>query len=180
MYYGYSGMVIECREFVGMFGRGTIIDLETVGRFSRQFDSTDSRQYAGLRPTIFGYLSGGVLVQYCAEGSGDIPVLVEIMNKVLPTLEPPFYALNCNFERGVCSNSCTCVPEPLIDVRGVNSRESKWKIRARLGIPTYDDPFNGVGYTCIREWENENYTDCLKHNRACLLIERDILDHNRI
>ena len=172
-------MVIESREFVGMFGGGTIIDLETIGRFDRRYDSTDSRQYAGLRPTIFGYLSEGVLVQHCAEGPGDIPLIIEIMNQILPVLEPPFYALNCYFKHGVCKHSCNFIPEPLIDVRGVNSRESKWDVRRRLGIPTYDDPFNGVGYTCIQEWKNENYSDCLKHNRACLLIERDILEYNR-
>ena len=176
---GLSDMVIECREFVGMFGSGTIIDLETVGEFDRRFNSTDSRQYAQLRPTIFGYLSEGTLVQYCAEGYSDTFSLVDIMNATLPSLDSPFYALNCHFERGVCVHSCTCVPEPLLDVRGENSRERKWDVRARLGIPTYNDPFNGNGYTCLLEWQNGNYADCLNHNRACLLIERDILEHNQ-
>ena len=31
VYCGYLGMVIELREFVGMFSGDTIIDLETVG-----------------------------------------------------------------------------------------------------------------------------------------------------
>ena len=155
--------------------KGTVIDLETVGGFDDRFRSTDTRRYAPQKPTIFGYLTKDTMIQYCAEGQEDIQNIVTKMNEILPSLEPPFYALNCHFERGVCTHSCTFVPEPLIDVRGENSRERKWDVRARLGIPKYDDPFNGSGYQCILEWQKENYDDCLKHNQACLQIERDIL-----
>ena len=169
-------MVIKHNESARMQMTGTVIDLETIGEFDRQYHYSDTRQYAKLKPTIFGYLSGNNLVQYCAEGPADISNVVKKMNEILPTLETPFYALNCNFEKGVCTHSCTHTPEPLLDVRGGNTFEKKWDARARLGIPTYDDPFNGEGYTCVLEWQKNNYIDCLKHNRACLLIERDILE----
>ncbi len=137
-------MVITLTESAPMPVQGTVIDLETIGAFDNRYSYTDTRQYALLKPTIFGYLTENNLVQCCAEGISDIENVVTIMNEILPTLEPPFYALNCHFERGVCTHSCTFIPEPLIDVRGENSRERKWDVRARLGIPTYDDPFNGA------------------------------------
>ena len=33
----------------------------------------------------------------------------------------------------------------------------------------------GAGVKCIEEFKRGNIADCLKHNRACLLKERDIL-----
>jgi hypothetical protein len=158
---------------------GTIIDFETVGEFDKRYQFSDSRRYASHKPTIFGYLTGDRMVQYCAEGVSDIDNVITQMNEILPVLEPPFYALNCHFERGVCTHSCTFTPSRLLDVRGENSTESKWAVRRRLGIPTYDDPFNGKGYQCLLEWQKENYPDCLKHNQACLQIERDILQHTQ-
>lgn len=172
-------MVIKYQETSKMHMSGTIIDLETIGEFDRQYHYSDTRQYAKLKPTIFGYLTGDNLVQYCAEGLADISNVVTIMNDILPSLDPPFYALNCNFEKGVFTHYCNNMPEPLIDMRGEKSFERKWDARARLGISTYDDPFNGKGYTCVLEWKKDNYSDCLKHNRACLLIERDILERTQ-
>jgi hypothetical protein len=172
-------MVLLNQENIQTKFKGTLIDLETFGSFDQRFSASDSRRYALHKPTIFGYITEDNMVQYCAEGLDDIKNIVTIMNDILPTLDSPFYALNCHFERGVCTHSCSTVPEPLIDVRGENSTERKWDVRARLGIPTYDDPFNGDGYACLLEWQNENYRACLSHNRACLLIERDILEHTQ-
>jgi len=172
-------MVIFRKELAETGFTGTVIDLESVGDFNDYYFSSDPRRYAFHRATVFGYLTDGGLVQYCAEGMNELPVLVDIINDVLPSLDSPFYALNCHFERGVFVNTCSLVPKPLIDVRGRNLRGSKWAIRGRLGIPKYDDPFDGDGRKCKEEWKKGNYPDCLKHNRACLLIERDILLHNR-
>jgi len=63
----------------------------------------------------------------------------------------------------------------IVDVRG-GARGSKWELREKLEIPTYDDPFNGVGRKCAVGWLNGEYEKCMKHNRACLQIERDILE----
>ena len=54
-------------------------------------------------------------------------------------------------------------------------RGSKWELRDILKISTYDDPFNGDSSKCDTHWVNRDYSSCIKHNRACLLIERDIL-----
>ena len=157
--------------------KGTIIDLETIGSMDFSYKAWETEKYLGLKPTIFGYISGDLLVQYCAEGEDEIPVLIKIMDELLPGLDDPYYALNCHFERGVCEASKCYVPEPLLDVRGHVYRGSKWSIRERLGIPTYGDPFLGDGKRCISEWKKGGYEDCLTHNRACLQIERDILDY---
>jgi hypothetical protein len=152
---------------------GTIIDFETVGEFEGKFPPHDSRHYSSLKPTIFGYITGNVIVQYCAEGYREISDLIEIISDNVPRLKGPFYALNCHFEGGVLNNACG-LELVLFDVRGPLIG-SKWAIREMLGIPTYDDPYDGEGHRCSEGWMVGDYEKCLKHNRACLLIERDIL-----
>jgi len=171
-------MVREHREPSSMRIKGTIIDLESTGEFDREYPSWDPRQYANISPTIFGYITGETLIQHCAEGEEEIQDIVEIMKDALPGLEEPFYALNCNFEKHVITNTCGQI-HPFLDVRENKYYGSKWAIREQLGIPTYDDPFHGDGLRCMHEWHQGNYDDCLRHNRACLLIERDIQEHAR-
>lgn len=165
--------MIENKESTKAGVKGTIIDIETIGEFDRKYPSYDLMHYSDLKPTIFGFLTENSLIQYCAEGPDEIPQLIQIIGNTIPKLSEPYYALNCYFERGILFHGCNLEPE-FIDVRG-EIRGRKWDIRENLGISTYNDPFNGVGYTCLLEWEKENYSQCLAHNRACLLIERDIL-----
>ena len=171
-------MVLVRRERSSMRMRGTIIDLETIGGFNRAYPPWDPRHYANISPTIFGYLTGETLAQHCAEDTEEIQEIIHLMRDTLPKLEQPFYALNCNFERCVITNTCG-QEHPFHDVRENKYYGSKWAIRQRLGIPTYDDPFHGDGLQCMHEWHRGNYDDCLRHNRACLLIERDIQEHTR-
>ena len=51
----------------------------------------------------------------------------------------------------------------------------KESIAKKFGIRAYDDPFPGAGVKCIEEFKRGNIENCLKHNKACLLKERDIL-----
>jgi len=171
-------MVLARREKASMRFGGTIIDLETIGSFNRAYPPWDPRHYASISPTIFGYLTGSTLVQHCAEDTEEIQEIIEIMRDALPRLEQPFYALNCSFERCIITNTCK-QNHPFRDVRGNKYHGSKWTIRQNLGIPTYDDPLHGDGLRCMHEWHQGNYDDCLRHNRACLLIERDIQEHAR-
>jgi len=171
-------MVLGRRERSSTRMRGTIIDLETIGRFNRAYPPWDPRHYASISPTIFGYLTGETLIQHCAEDTEEIQEIIEIMRDTLPRLEQPFYALNSNFEKSVITNTCGQI-HPFLDVRENKYYGSKWAIREWLGIPTYDDPFHGDGLRCMHEWHRGNHRDCLLHNRACLLIERDIQEHAR-
>jgi hypothetical protein len=171
-------MVLENTEQVETKFKGTIIDLESIGDFNYDFPRWKPEHYLGIRPTIFGYLTNDMLVQYCAESESEIPVIVDEMKKTIPKLEEPFYALNTHFESCVILNTCSLEP-PFRDVRHYKLSGGKWDIRKFLGFPTYGDPFNGIGYRCLLEWKKGNYYDCLKHNRACLLIERDIYEYTR-
>jgi len=158
--------------------KGTIVDLETTGNIDFSKPARSFSRYSALKPTILGYISDGMLVQYCAEGVNEIPALIKIMDETIPQLDKPYFALHTNFERFICQGSECYIPDPLVDVRG-NRSGSKWSIRAQLGISTYDDPFNGKGVRCKEEWNLGNFDACLVHNRACLQIERDILHYTR-
>jgi len=80
---------------------GTILDVETVGEFDERFSPWDERHYADVQPTILGYLTDDVLVQYCAEGFDEIGKLKEEMSHTIPRLESPLFALNTRFERHI-------------------------------------------------------------------------------
>lgn len=164
--------MIERREIQPLFRlRGTIIDIETIGDFNIEYPSTDSRYYENLQPTIFGYLTKDYMMQYCAEGENEINKLTRIMAE--EPLDEPYFALNTRFERHFLinySNRDLWINDVRMGMRG-----SKWEIRERLGIPTYDDPFNGDSSKCDTQWVKGDYSSCINHNRACLLIERDIL-----
>ena len=175
---GVAKVLIK-KEPSSMMYPGTIIDIETIGSFNYNYPKYEAEHYASVIPTIFGLLTNRSLVQYCAEGTRDIRNLLRKINSVLPILEEPLLALNCNFEYNVLSN-CNCfVPPNFVDVRGQLLQASKWSIRERYGFPKYDDPFEGDGSLCIFEWQKGNYEDCLRHNRSCLLIERDIYEYVR-
>lgn len=164
--------MIERKETVPKFRlKGTIIDIETTGGFNSQHSPSDSKYYEDLRPTIFGYLTDDLLVQHCAESEKEIDDLIGVMSSV--QFPDPYFALNTRFERNIFIKFCQrdfWINDVRFGIRG-----SKWDIRERLGIPTYDDPFDGDSAKCDSNWVNGNHEDCLKHNRACLLIERDIL-----
>ena len=155
---------------------GTIIDIETVGNFC---DYRDSRCYQKLVLILFGYVNNGELKIFCAEGEEDLTKLKENCSKLIHSLEKPFFAYNCGFEMGVLHHACglkiefdgDLMKEKVVGVKWENKREAC----AELGISNYGDPFNGFGRQCSSAWLNGNYEDAIKHNRSCLLSERDIL-----
>jgi hypothetical protein len=151
---------------------GTIVDIETIGDFCYDYD--DSRHYHKLRPTAFGHIDKDGLNIICARGTNGIEALKEEIKRTLPDLRSPLFAFNCCFEQGVLFHSC----ETKISFQGeLNGEkfESKKKTVASLGIRNYDDPFNDNGLRCAQAWLNGQYELVIKHNRSCLLKERDIL-----
>lgn len=151
---------------------GTIIDIETVGDFDRQYG--DSQRYRKIKPVIFGFITRRGLQIYCAVGKESISELIEMIRNTLRGLERPLYAFNADFERGVFFHS---LGERIHFDGELNA--VKWESKANacniLGIPNYEDPFNNDGFKCMGAWENGNFHSAVKHNRACLLKERDIL-----
>lgn len=155
---------------------GTIIDLETIGNFCKYYDSME---YKKLEMTIFGYINKHELKIFCAKGKEAISELKEKSAKIITKLAKPFVAYNCCFEMGVLYHSCgikiefdgELMKEKVAGVKWENKREAC----AELDVSNYGDPFNGFGNQCSSAWLNGNYEDAIKHNRSCLLSERDIL-----
>lgn len=151
---------------------GTIIDIESFGNFCRGFG--DSREYKDIIPTIFGYINCSELNILCAIGNPALFELKAEIGKVLPKLERPFFAFNCNFEQGVLHHSCS---KKIVFDGELNEEkyEPKWRAVKTLGVSNHDDPFFDDGSKCVGSWLNGDYERSIMHNRSCLLKERDIL-----
>jgi hypothetical protein len=173
-------MVIIYSEKVSSDFKGTIIDIESVGEFNRSF--IDSREYQDLTPVIFGHLSENQMSIYCAKSPDSVLRLKNLIKDIAPKLKKPLYAFNCNFEQGVLFHSCG-LQVTFDGELNEQKREGKYYAVKTLGIPNYDDPFNDSGYKCMLSWKEECVSDIergvdrpsIRHNRSCLLKERDIL-----
>ncbi len=165
-------MVLVLEEKVKSDFQGTIIDIETIGDFNRNF--SDSRQYAQIAPVIFGFIDCNGLKIYCARSIPSVEKLRSKTRDLLLALEKPFYAFNSHFEKGVLFHN---LGERVEFERELNSKKFEAKKRAvkELDIQQYDDPFNDNGLLCKYAWEKGNLGDAMAHNRACLLKEKDIL-----
>ena len=53
--------------------------------------------------------------------------------------------------------------------------ENKERAVQQLKIPSYNDPYRGKGFRCVDAFVKGDLENIAKHNRACLLKERDIL-----
>ena len=165
-------MIIERKENISSNFEGTVIDIETIGEFLNQYP--DSRRYKAIQLVIFGFINEQGLHIFCAKGMQAINELNLKTERIIDTLIRPFYAFNSEFERGVWFHQLG----KMIDFDGELQRyrgESKGNARAELDIPNYDDPFNDVGKLCKQAWLRGEFDNTIKHNRACLLKERDIL-----
>jgi len=164
-------VIIEHKEDISSSFEGTIIDIETIGEFFNQYH--DSRRYKDIQLVVFGFINRYGLHIFCAKGIEAINELKETAKNILNSLERPFYAFSSEFERGVLFYELGMQ----IDFDGELQRGSEPKARARkrLGIPNYDDPSYDNGYLCMKAWEAGEFDTTVRHNRACLLKERDIL-----
>lgn len=167
-------MILTHSEEVASSFKGTIIDVETIGDFLREFEDNDSRQYRSLTPTILGYITKAELNVLCAEGIGALGELKEQIVEIIPSLKKPLFAFQCRFEQSVFHHSCGIK----IEFEGELNKETfegKRYACSDLDIPSYGDPFNNSGYECMKAWLRGEYEETIKHNRSCLLKERDIL-----
>ncbi|TET17276.1 MAG: hypothetical protein E3J75_03020, partial [Dehalococcoidia bacterium] len=95
-------MIIEHKEDINSDFEGTIIDIETTGEFDEHYRYTnDSREYQYMQEVIFGFINKHSLNIFCAKGREAISDLRAETQKLIDSLERPFYAFNCNFESGV-------------------------------------------------------------------------------
>ena len=152
--------------------KGTVIDIETIGNFSRKF--SDSRQYKNIIPVIFGYITHNKLSILYSENKTSIPTLQEEIKNVLASLERPLYAFNSSFEMGSLYHNLN---QKIMFEGELNKEKYEAKRTAVqvLNIPQYDDPFFDNGLLCMQAWEIGKTKEAIAHNRSCLLKERDIL-----
>ncbi len=165
-------MIIEHKEDISSSFEGTIIDIETVGEFLNQYP--DSRRYKDIQLVIFGFINRYAFQIFCAKGTEAINELRERTGMIIDSLDRPFYAFNCEFERSVLFYELG----KEIDFGGELNREkyeSKLDAVRNLGIPNYEDPFYDNGFLCMLAWQDEEFDRAIAHNRACLLKEKDIL-----
>lgn len=163
---------------------GTIIDIETIENYCREYPKHDSREYKDLKMVIFGYINKQEWHIYCAAGIKYIPELEEKAKQLLMTLrnERPLYAFNCHQEMGVFFHRLN---EKLLIDKELQSEEYEPKEKAlrKLGIvENYGDPFYTdpkPGKACMIAWENGYFDKAIQHNRACLLKEQALLLHGR-
>ena len=83
---------------------GTIIDLETIGPLHDDFKGT--KRYKEVKPYLFGYLTGNMIVQKYVEKSDHIPGLLEFIKETnFVDFPKPLYAFFVEFESGVIYSS---------------------------------------------------------------------------
>ena len=151
---------------------GTIIDFETIGELSRYWDS---RAYKDNIPVMVGALHDGEMHIHYVEKKDEIQSFHDELKLILDALPRSWYAFNCDFEKGVTFHSLGLIHEYDHELNA-RKYERKGDCRVNLGLSNYDDPFNDDGKLFPKNWLKGNIDDCLKHNRACLLKERDILE----
>lgn len=172
----YSGdFLIEYEEIVEPLFEGTIIDIESIGSFNNCYFDDDSRQYKDIIPVIFGYIFGKRLIILCAENEEEeITLLKSTIIRLIDRLPRPFYAFNTRFEKGVTFHACSLNINFEYELNAFPKEKKKYTVQD-LGLNNYDDPFFDDGFLCLKAWENGDFENSVKHNRSCLLKERDIL-----
>ena len=123
---------------------------------------------------ILGHITKIGLKIFYVEKKEDIRYLIEKIITVLPRLKKPFYAFNCDFEKGILFHVCGMRTSFDCELN-YEKFEGKTKAISLLEIDNYDDPFFDSGYQCMLAWKKGNTELAVKHNRSCLLKERDIL-----
>ncbi len=168
-------VIVEHHEATASHFDGTIIDIETIGRFDAGFRNTsDVREFQYIRQVMFGWIDRDGLNILYVRDPGEITELNERVAEVIDGLSRPFYAFNTSFERAVLYHQ---LGEEYVFEGELQKEkyESKANAVRALGIPNYDDPFNDKGILCQEAWQDRRFDEAVAHNRACLLKERDIL-----
>ncbi len=167
---------------------GTIIDIETIGKFS---DCDGVGRYKQIRPIAIGFLNSDNMdiLYVIGETDRDFNGLKSALQTKLYEVDHPFYAFNAEFEMGVfywfLGKTVAFDRDLMFRVNtpcGLTVWESKQYLVKDLGIPNFDDPFWDMGYKVPEAWKNFQRTgnrrfleEIIRHNRACLLKEYLIL-----
>jgi hypothetical protein len=168
-------VILEYREDIVSNFEGTIVDIETIGKFDNRYRySNDSREYQYILQVMFGYIDRRHLHILYVRDKAEIGELNEYVAGLLANLDRPLYAFNTSFERAVLFHGLGQELRFGGELQGERF-EPKWRAVTNLGISNYDDPFFDKGIMCMQAWECGRLDQAVAHNRACLLKERDIL-----
>ncbi|NHI93771.1 MAG: hypothetical protein EAX96_14890 [Candidatus Lokiarchaeota archaeon] len=165
-------MIFKHEEPEWYFKIGTIIDLETIGKFNKRYKNY--MQYKEVYPVIFGVITNqGMIIKYITHVD-DIDELLDVIKCDLRKLPRPLWAFNCIFEQGIIKARFGMT----IKFKELNAwrYESKRSAVKLFRISNFGDPFHGHGELVVDTWP-EYYDKCVKHNRACLLKELEIWKH---
>jgi len=173
------GHYIQHEEAVEADFKGTIIDIETVGEFGEAPYSQDKEDYLAryrdIRITTVGILAGGKLQIFAAKGVEHLADFQRNAIMFMSRLTGPLHAFNKAFEEACfywnSGREILAIDRDIQMTRG----EKKEAVVRGLGLPGYDDPFNGEGRLCVRAFQSGKVGDVIRHNRACLLKEYGIL-----
>jgi len=175
----YRGHKIR-KEPVDCDFEGTIVDFETIGLFTPmpshrlEFGQDFIRKYQKIKVTTVGILSGGVLQIAIALGREHLDMFGKKALSIVSGSDRPLYAFNKPFEEGCLfwiSRSMFNFENEL----QAFAMENKERAVQQLKIPSYNDPYRGQGRRCVDAFIKGDLENIAKHNRACLLKERDIL-----
>lgn len=166
-------MIYKKEEQIAQSIEGTIIDFETIGNFS---DASGCERYKNIKPVIFGILEKDIIQISYIKDEKYIPELLDLIKSKIKDLTRPLHAYNCEFEKCIIYY-CLGLSLEFHELQFLEYMSKKRAVEI-LGIPNYEDPFKDIGKLCPEAWWKGNYEDCIKHNKACLLKERDILNTN--
>ncbi len=159
---------------------GTIVDLETIGLFTTvppqrlEFGQDIIRKYQKIKVTTVGTLSDGVLQIAIALGQEHLNEFGKKALSIVSGSDRPLYAFNKPFEEGCLFWIARSVFDFENELQA-RAMENKERAVQQLKIPSYNDPYRGQGKMCVDAFIKGDLENIAKHNRACLLKERDIL-----
>ena len=168
------------KEQVDCDFEGTIVDLETIGLFTPvssrmlEFGQDFIRKYQKIKVTTVGTLSDGVLQIAIALGLEHLDEFGKKVLSIVSRSDRPLYAFNKPFEEGCLFWISKNVVSFENELQAF-PRENKERAIQQLKIPSYNDPYRGQGKKCLDAFNKGDLENIAKHNRACLLKERDIL-----
>jgi len=160
---------------------GTIVDIETIGEFGRvkggvlPIGSDYLQRYREMKITAVGMLFAGKMVIHVANGVHSLDTFQKTAVQLVSESAEPRYAFNKAFEEGCYFwNSGHEFLEFDYELQRY-PRERKESVVKSLNIDNYGDPFNGKGAKCKDAFLSDDLNGIMKHNRACLLKESQIL-----
>ncbi len=176
-----SSIYKKYQEKIDTDFEGTIIDIETIGEFTKvgfgtlPLGTDYLQRYKEMKITTVGTLSEGKLTIRIANDSNNLLSFQSTAIRKMRESLSPLYAFSKPFEEGCYYwNSNYQFLEIDYELQG-RVYEKKQVVTNSLAIRNYSDPFHGDGGKCKDAFLSGDLDKVVAHNRACLLKENQIL-----